>query len=154
MTSFLEVQFPSNISIGAVGGPEFSTNVVTINSGYESRNINWSVARAKYDVSHGVKTIHEVDQLIAFFRMVKGKAIGFRFKDYADFQVTKQQGVFSLLNSSEIISISTGAQSYQLYKEYPFSSFSYTTRKILKPIQSSFTLYIDCLLYTSPSPRD
>lgn len=54
--SFEEIQFPADISYGARGGPEYSTDIVEMFSGKEQRNINWSQARARYTVSHGVKT--------------------------------------------------------------------------------------------------
>ncbi len=38
--SFTEIRFPENISYGSIGGPEFSTDVVTTHNGCEQRNIN------------------------------------------------------------------------------------------------------------------
>ena len=73
MPSFHEVQFPCDISYGSSGGPEFSTDVVITHSGYEQRNINWSEARARYNVTHGVKTQSQLDVLIAFFRARCGR---------------------------------------------------------------------------------
>jgi uncharacterized protein (TIGR02217 family) len=90
--SFVEVQFPSDISYGSSGGPEYATDVVVSASGYEQRNINWAQARARYNVAHGVKTKAQLDTLIAFFRARKGRAIGFRFKDWTDFQATETLG--------------------------------------------------------------
>jgi uncharacterized protein (TIGR02217 family) len=46
--SFVEVQFPSDISYGATGGPMFLTDVVATVSGHEQRNSKWSQARARY----------------------------------------------------------------------------------------------------------
>ena len=53
--SFLETpRFPLRASYGAVGGPEFATDIVEVNSGQEQRNIRWDQARAKfYDRSQG-----------------------------------------------------------------------------------------------------
>ena len=44
--AFVEVQFPTDISYGSSGGPEYATDIVATNSGYEQRNINWAQARA------------------------------------------------------------------------------------------------------------
>ncbi|MBY0355033.1 MAG: DUF2460 domain-containing protein, partial [Rickettsiales bacterium] len=74
--SFVEIQFPADISYGSSGGPTFSTDVIEAFSGFEQRNINWSAARARYNVAHGVKTQSQLDELIAFFRARQGKAIG------------------------------------------------------------------------------
>ena len=38
---FLNIRLPDDISYGAVGGPEFSTNITTLNNGCEHRNITW-----------------------------------------------------------------------------------------------------------------
>ena len=86
MSSFHEIQFPPDISSGAAGGPAYSTTVVAMVSGHEKRNINWSQARGTWNVAHGLKTRDQVAQLIAFFRARKGKAYGFRFKDWTDYQ--------------------------------------------------------------------
>src|SRR5215469_7674134 len=67
MASFDEVQFPPSISFGATGGPGFSTKVIILSSGYEARNQNWSLARAAYDISTGIKTRADMDAVIAFF---------------------------------------------------------------------------------------
>src|SRR5437870_2530303 len=91
MAAFDEVQFPPAISYGAIGGPEFSTDVVVLSSGFESRNANWPAARGKWDVSSGVKSQADLQTLIAFFRARQGKARGFRFKDWNDFQGFGQQ---------------------------------------------------------------
>ena len=88
--SFHEVRFPDDIAYGATGGPEFATSVVATASGYEQRNINWSAARGRWDVASGLKKQTQLDTLIAFFRARKGRAYGFRFKDWTDFKATAQ----------------------------------------------------------------
>jgi uncharacterized protein (TIGR02217 family) len=86
----IEVQFPTDIAYGSAGGPEYSTDIVITQSGYEQRNANWLQARARYNVAHGVKTQAQLNTLIAFFRSRKGRADGFRFKDWTDYQATAQ----------------------------------------------------------------
>jgi uncharacterized protein (TIGR02217 family) len=89
--NFIEIQFPTDISYGATGGPIYSTDVVTMFSGYEQRNSNWKNARSRYNIATGVKTEAQWQALIAFFRARKGKAIGFRFKDWSDYSAKAQQ---------------------------------------------------------------
>lgn len=72
--TFHEVRFPDDIAYGATGGPEFATSVVATASGYEQRNINWSSARGRWDVTSGLKKQTQLDTLIAFFRARKGRA--------------------------------------------------------------------------------
>lgn len=88
--AFHEIRFPDDISYGSNGGPEFSTDIIITQGGFEQRNSNWANARAKYNVAHGVKTETQLAELIAFFRARKGRAHGFRFKDWTDYQITGQ----------------------------------------------------------------
>jgi hypothetical protein len=90
MTSLHEVRFPDNIAYGATGGLEFATTVVATSAGHEKRNVNWSEARARWDVASGLKEQAQIDELIAFFRARRGKAHGFRFKDWTDYKATGQ----------------------------------------------------------------
>ena len=85
--SFHEVQFPVSISYGASGGPGFNTTVMTLGSGFERRNQNWTLSRATYDVAHGLKTQAELDVLIKFFYARRGQAFGFRYKDWSDYHL-------------------------------------------------------------------
>lgn len=125
--AFLETpRFPDAISYGAVCGPEFQTDVIIVNSGYESRNANWATARAKFEVGHRGRTKADTDTLVAFFRAVKGRAHGFRFKDWTDYQVTHANGRLTKLP----------ALKYQLTKLYTSGALS-ETRTIAKPITAA-----------------
>ena len=136
--SFVEIQFPADISYGSSGGPTFSTDVIEAFSGFEQRNINWSAARARYNVAHGVKTQSQLDELIAFFRARQGKAIGFRFKDWTDYQAVSQN-----------IGTGNGSQTvFQLTKKY--TSSVTVTRIIRKPVNNSaLKIYLNAVLQSS-----
>ena len=136
--SFVEIQFPADISYGSSGGPTFSTDVIEAFSGFEQRNINWSAARARYNVAHGVKTQSQLDELIAFFRARQGKAIGFRFKDWTDYQAVAQN-----------IGTGNGSQTvFQLTKKY--TSSVTVTRVIKKPVNNSaLKIYLNAALQSS-----
>jgi uncharacterized protein (TIGR02217 family) len=130
--SFTEVRFPEEISYGSVGGPEYSTDVVITASGVEHRNINWQQARARYNVAHGVKTEEQLQELIAFFRARKGKAIGFRFKDWSDYQMPRQ---FIAQGNGE-------SKQFQLTKIYE-SGGVIERRIISKPVQGTVQLWVN-----------
>jgi len=135
--AFHEIQFPTDISYGSSGGPEFSTEVVELGSGYEQRNINWAYARARYNVAYGVKTAAQMTALIAFFNARKGRAHGFRFKDWTDYTATAQD-------------IGTGdgtEDDFQLYKHYTDAQGTYA-RKITKPVAGSVHIYFDSVEQT------
>jgi uncharacterized protein (TIGR02217 family) len=135
--AFIETRFPTDIAYGSVGGPQYSTDIVITQSGYEQRNANWAQARAQYNVAHGVKTQAQLDCLIAFFRARKGRADGFRFKDWTDYQVTGQ-------------TIATGDGTttvFQLIKTYTDGGIM-QTRTIVKPVAGTVNVYLNGVLQT------
>lgn len=85
MAAFKEVLFPPTISYGSSGGPKFKTDVFTSDSGYEQRNIAWRNVRCEFDVSQGIRKNSDMDTLLAFFMAMRGRAYGFRYKDWTDF---------------------------------------------------------------------
>ena len=132
MAGFHEVRFPPDISYGAVGGPGWSTSIVTTVSGHERRNANWSQARGRWNVAHGLKRREQVAELIAFFRARMGRAYGFRFKDWTDYQALAQ-------------TLGTGdgsTRTFQLVKRYA-SGGEVVTRTIAKPVAGTAKLYRD-----------
>ena len=132
MTAFHEVQFPPDISYGASGGPTYATSVVTTVSGFEKRNANWSQARGRWNVAHGLKNRDQVAALIAFFRARRGRAHGFRFKDWTDFQALAQT-----------LGAGDGAnKSFQLVKAYA-SGGIVESRVIAKPVAGSVAVYLN-----------
>lgn len=129
--AFHEVQFPNDIAYGATGGPEFATSVVAMASGYEQRNINWSAARGRWDVASGLKKQTQLDTLIAFFRARKGRAHGFRFKDWTDYKATGQ----SLGTGNATIT------TFQLIRTYS-SGGGTDVRTITKPVTGTVKVYL------------
>lgn len=133
--AFVETRFPTDIAYGSAGGPEYSTDVVIMQSGYEQRNSNWSQARIRYNVAYGVKTQAQLDALIAFFRARKGRADGFRFKDWTDYKIIGQP-------------IGTGngsATVFQLVKTYVSGAVT-ETRTITKPVSGTIQIYLSGVL--------
>ena len=132
MTGFHEVQFPPDISYGASGGPGYSTSIVTTVSGHERRNANWAMARGRWNVAHGLKKREQVAELIAFFRARRGRAYGFRFKDWTDYQALAQS-----------LGAGDGAnKTFQLVKHYP-SGGVVESRIIAKPVAGLVKVYRD-----------
>jgi uncharacterized protein (TIGR02217 family) len=132
MTGFHEVRFPDNIAYGATGGPEFATTVVVTGAGREQRNVDWAEARGRWDVGSGLKDQAQLEELIAFFRARKGKAYGFRFKDWTDYKASGQP-----------IGTGDGAiKTFQLVKRYPSGSVI-EVRTITKPVAGTVHVYKD-----------
>ena len=128
--SFIESpRFPDVIAFSAIGGPGFSTNIITLTSGYESRNINWTSSRYGFDLAIPVRTQSEVDEINAFFRIMKGRANGFRFKDWSDFFAT----------DSTVIAL--GDDAYQMQKIYTAGTET-NSRIITKPVAETIQIYV------------
>jgi uncharacterized protein (TIGR02217 family) len=138
MAGFHEVRFPPDISYGAVGGPGWSTSIVTTVSGHERRNANWSQARGRWNVAHGLKRREQVAELIAFFRARMGRAYGFRYKDWTDYQALAQ-------------TLGTGdgtTSSFQLVERYA-SGGEVVSRTVTKPVAGTVKVYRDGVLATA-----
>jgi uncharacterized protein (TIGR02217 family) len=82
-------------------------------------------------VSSGLKKPSQLDLLIAFFRARKGKAYGFRFKDWTDYKATGQ-----LLGTGD-----GATTAFQLVKTYA-SGVGSETRTITKPVLGTVKPYL------------
>ena len=136
--TFHEIQFPPDIAYGAEGGPQYTTTVVATASGFEQRNTSWAAARGSWNVASGLKKQLQLDALIAFFRARKGRAYGFRFKDWTDYKATGQ-------------ALGTGDgtnKSFQLVKTYASGPAS-ETRVIKKPVVGTVKPYLAGVLQSS-----
>ena len=132
IANFHEVRFPADISYGSAGGPGFSTSVIDLASGHEQRNINWSMARAKYDAQYGVKSREQMEDVLDFFYARRGRAYGFRFKDWMDFTLDRQ-----------VIGVADATNQLQVFKRYePLTDYFYD-RDILKLVPGTVTVWAD-----------
>lgn len=137
--AFHEIRFPVELSYGLTGGPQFNTSVVSIKSGEEQRNQNWTNSRYRWDASTAIKTRADMEIISGFFLARRGKLHGFRFKDWADFETPVVQ------------TIGTGngvLTTFQLVKLYSDAGGSYT-RIINKPVQGTVFVYLNGVLQTS-----
>jgi uncharacterized protein (TIGR02217 family) len=127
---FHEVSFPPAIARGATGGPEYRTDVVEMRSGFEQRNSIWATARARYNVGTGVRTRAQMEEVVAFFRARRGKAYGFRFRDWADFEAVGQP-----------MQATADSRVFQLVKNYG-DAVNPETRVIKKPVAGTVAITI------------
>lgn len=127
--AFDETRFPEKISYGARGGPEFKTLILTADSGAEQRLSAWANGRVRWNVSHGVNTRAKMSELQAFFYARRGKARGFRFKDWTDFKALNTEGI--------VIATDAGNQ---LFKTYTSGGVTYS-RPIYKPVAVTVTFH-------------
>lgn len=125
---FHEIQFPTDISQACEGGPQFSTRVVTGASGVEQRIQQWSRSRSKWTFGYEDRSSTAVMIITSFFRCRAGRAYGFRWKDWSDYQATDQV----LVNPNP-------GTTMQLQKTYTDAGGS-EVRKIKKPVAGTVTL--------------
>lgn len=132
---FHEVRFPASLSFGSVGGPERHTDVVTLANGYEERNTPWRHSRRRYDAGVALRSLDDIELLIAFFEAREGQVHGFRWKDWTDY---KSCGARAEPRYSDQI-IATGddvTTEFQLIKRYASGPHVYE-RPIKKPVAGS-----------------
>jgi uncharacterized protein (TIGR02217 family) len=133
--SFHEVRFPASLSLGAVGGPERRTQIVALASGAEERNTPWRHSRRRYDAGLGLRTLDDIETVIAFFEARQGQLHGFRWKDWADYKSSPASRQVSHLDQQ--IGIGDGVRTeFDLVKSYQSGSQSYA-RPIRKVVQGS-----------------
>jgi uncharacterized protein (TIGR02217 family) len=130
--AFSENRLSPQISLGATGGPEFSTAVTTTANGSEQRNINWFYAKARYNIATGIKESWHLEEVVEFFRVHKGRAIGFRMKDWNDYKATFE----------EIGKGDTESKKFQLIKTYKKGPCQ-DVRIIKKPVEGSVQIFVN-----------
>ena len=126
---FLDIPFPNAVARGATGGPGFSTNVVTLGSGAERRNIQWADARGEWNISTGIRTRTEMQAVIAHFYIVKGRGYSFRFKDWNDYQ------------AADVPMVEVTPTVWQLVKRYNVGGYEHV-RTITKPVQGTVAIKV------------
>ncbi|MBI3419254.1 MAG: DUF2460 domain-containing protein [Proteobacteria bacterium] len=137
--AFDEVQFPLRVGFGSQGGPAFSTEVVTVDGGFERRNQNWSQARRRFDAATGLRGGTDVSAVLNFFHARAGRARGFRLRDWSDY-TSAADGTSSPAFSNQVIDTGNGtATAFQLKKNYSSGSASHV-REIRKPVSGGVTM--------------
>ncbi|MCW1934319.1 DUF2460 domain-containing protein [Pararhodobacter zhoushanensis] len=130
--AFHEIRFPATLSFGSLGGPERRTEIVTLANGFEERNTPWAQARRRYDAGLGLRSLDDVEQLIAFFEARQGMLHGFRWKDWADFKTCRASQAVGPLDQS--LGFGDGVSTvFQLSKTYRSGEWA-SARVIAKPV--------------------
>jgi uncharacterized protein (TIGR02217 family) len=148
---FVEDQFPPNISAGAKGGPQFSTSITKLSSGFEQRNINWARELMTWDISAGVKTAADFRAYQKFFYARRGKAVGFRFKDWSDYRVPFWEHSPGDLDGVPVMFTTDGSTThFQMVKTYTSGGITFS-RKITKPVSGTVQVLHNGVQVFSPA---
>lgn len=138
--AFHEVRFPTDLSFGALGGPERRTEIVTLSNGFEERNTPWQHSRRRFDAGMGVRSTADLEVLIAFFEARAGQLHSFRWKDWSDFRSATGQA--AITPEDQVIATADGElRTFQLAKSYRSGAHSYT-RPIKKPVHGTVRLAV------------
>lgn len=162
MTSYLtNVRLNENIERGALGGGRFNTSVLELDSGFEKRNINWSIPRAEFDIGFGLlikfqadptDTQLDLDELISFFYVVNGRAFSWRFKDWSDFEIGYENGSTTGISTQFLGLGDDTTTDFQIFKRYSFGGKTFDRLGLTKMIDNSrVVLNKDGVLQANPA---
>ncbi len=150
--AFHEVRFPDSLSFGSIGGPQRRTDVVTLANGFEERNTPWAHSRRVYDAGLGMRSIDDVQVLVAFFEARMGQMHAFRWKDWSDYKSSPAND--DVVFTDQSIAIGDGVQTaFQIIKNYRSGAQTYQ-RPITKPVEGTVRVgveqdeYQDAVQYT------
>ena len=138
--SFHEVLFPVDIAFNSEGGPTRRTDIVALVSGHEERNSPWAGSRRAFNAGYGVKSLADIERVIAFFEARSGRLYGFRFRDPFDFK--SGPAAAAPQADDQVLGQGDGAATaFQLVKSYASGPAAYA-REIKKPVAGSVLLAV------------
>lgn len=138
--AFHDIRFPASLSFGALGGPERRTEIVTLANGFEERNSPWEHSRRRYDAGLGLRSLDDLETLIAFFEARHGALNAFRWKDWADWKSSVPSQTTA--PTDQRIGFGDGVKTaFQLRKRYLSGDQEYW-RPIKKPVPGTVTVAI------------
>ncbi|MFN3145822.1 MAG: TIGR02217 family protein [Paracoccaceae bacterium] len=139
--AFHEVRFPVSLSRGSIGGPERRTEIVTLANGYEERNTPWAHSRRRYDAGVAMRSLDDIETLIAFFEARQGQLHAFRWKDWSDYKSCAPTGVPGS-QDQQIGTGDGGTTVFALQKTYASGGQSYV-RPIRKAVAGTVRVAVN-----------
>lgn len=138
--SFHDIRFPTNISLGAHGGPERRTDVVVLGSGAEERNARWADSRRSHNAGYGISTLDDLHAVIAFFEERRGRLYGFRWRDPMDHKSCVPSAMPSAVD--QLLGVGDGTRAiFELVKTYGSGHAPYA-RRITRPVSGSVRIAV------------
>ena len=83
--AFHEDLLPDDISHGMQGGPELRVEIATLQSGIEERDVKWTRARRRFNLSYGIRDMDDVRVVETMFIAHDGAAHPIRVRDWGDY---------------------------------------------------------------------
>ena len=133
-------RFPDVIAAGAKFTVGNRVAVYPMPSGHEDRVIDVARRKVRCDLSTGMRTRADVDQVLEWHGAHQGRAYAFRVKDYSDF----------LLSSSDVIGTGTESgspatpdeQTFQALRVYSANGHTFT-RQVYALVSGTVQVYED-----------
>lgn len=140
----IEIQFPTELSRGALGGDAFDTQVAPLPNANEKRNARRSVAMGQWSIAFNNRDKTKFQALRNFFLAVKGQHESFRFQDRQDYESDTQQDCSPATgNGSNTV--------FQLQKSYTIASPATAyVRTVTKPVAGTVRMYVNGVEVLSP----
>lgn len=135
MSDFIETRFPRPPALGYTSNAPYRVDIVETAGAWERRNLSWAQARHTYTFAAEMLE-SEASPLIAFWHAVGGQALGFRFKDWNDFQ-SCALGSTPTYTDQPLVALTT--TTFQLTKRYTVGSQS-RDRSIRKPVAATIKI--------------
>ncbi|MEO1456787.1 MAG: DUF2460 domain-containing protein [Pseudomonadota bacterium] len=133
--AFHSVRFPAAISFGSSGGVERRTEIVRLVNGFEERNSPWAAGRRRYDAGLGVRSLDDLQAVLAFFEARRGMLHAFRWRDALDHKSCLPSA--QPAPTDQVIGSGDGtATAFQLAKTYEAGPHAHQ-RTITKPVDGS-----------------
>ncbi len=146
MAYLVGVRLNENIERGALGGGRFNTSVLTLDSGFEKRNKNWSVPLSEFDLGFGLMIKFQVDptditldvdELINFFYIVNGMADSWRMKDWSDFEIGYENGSTDGISRQFFALGDDATTDFQTFKRYNYGGKTFDRTGITKLVDNA-----------------
>lgn len=132
LTPFVEERLELGALYGTDGGPQFRTTVVRAYSGKEYRNADWSTEGGRWVLGAHRVTRTQLAYVQAFFRARRGMAVGFRWRNYADYVLPKTA-----------IGMGDGQRlTFQIVQRAATGFGEVYSRPIRKPVGGTVTVYV------------
>lgn len=130
---FLDGRLKENIEYGSDFGPGWKTDVGETASGIEYRDSRFALPRYSGNVTPGIDTDGDFQNLLALFNVARGRRNTWRFKDWTDY-TAEAEGLGNLVTGGE--------DSVQLGKFYTFAGQS-LFRPIWRWVESTLIVTVD-----------
>ncbi|RLJ20807.1 TIGR02217 family protein [bacterium endosymbiont of Escarpia laminata] len=131
MEAFVEDRLDLGILYGTDGGPVFRTTIIPAASGREDRNINWSEEGGAWELGDRQMLRSTLRYIIGFFRKRRGRAVGFRWKNWADY----------ILDTQTIATADGILTDFQITKTESDGLGTDYVRRIRKPVAGTVNVY-------------